>query len=59
MPLLTIDEVADIVRLSPRTLYNQRSAGEAPGALGFNIGRAIRWDAAELEAWIDEAKASR
>lgn len=52
--LLTLEEVADLLRLPVATLYRQRYVGEPPGSLGFRVGRHVRFRGADLEAWIEE-----
>lgn len=52
--LLTLAEVAELLRLSEATLYRQRYAGQAPGCLGFRIGRHVRFRPSDLERFIDE-----
>ena len=49
--LLTRDEVQQLYRLSKSTLYRMMRSGEFP--LPIRIGqRAVRWHAAELNAWL-------
>ena len=52
--LLTLQQAAEYLQLSPRSLYNQRYRGEAPGALGIGIGGRVRYRAEDLEEWLDE-----
>ena len=54
--LLTLEEVAELLRLPIKSLYRQRSLGEAPGALGIRVGRHVRFEPAALEAWISEQR---
>lgn len=56
--LLTLDEVADYLRLQPDALYNQRLRNAPPGALGIKIGGRIRFRAGDIERYLDERSAS-
>ena len=55
--LLRPVEVAEWFGLSVATLYAQRYRGDPPGSLGIRIGRHLRYDLADLEAWIEAQKA--
>lgn len=57
--LLTVDEVAAIVRVKPTAIYTQRHRGEAPGALGIRIGRRILFRPADLERYLTEEGATQ
>ncbi len=50
MELMTIKEVAQLLRLSVNQTYLLNARGEIPG--GGRIGNAIRFDKAVIEAWI-------
>ncbi len=50
--LLTTRQVADFLSVSPATVLRRWRAGELPGIrLASNV---LRFDPAELEAWLDE-----
>jgi excisionase family DNA binding protein len=51
--LLSIAEVADLLGVSTRTLYNQRYRGEPPGSLGVRVGGLVRYRPSDLSAWLD------
>ena len=51
--LLTLKEVADLLRLPVATIYRQRYVGDPPGSLGFRVGRHVRFRSADIDAWID------
>ena len=57
--LLTAAQVAEYLGIQPKTLMNQRTRREAPGSLGLRIGRAVRWDPAELEEWVHRQRPER
>ena len=52
--LLTLAEVAELLRLSKATLYRQRYVGEPPGSLGFRLGGFVRFRPSDVEAWLDQ-----
>lgn len=56
--LLTLDEVAEMLQIPVASLHTQRYRGEAPGALGFRVGRYVRFDKADLDRWFEEQKQS-
>jgi predicted DNA-binding transcriptional regulator AlpA len=56
--LLTLEEVADLLRIPMATLYRQRYVGDPPGSLGFRVGRHVRFRNADLEAWINHQVAA-
>lgn len=55
--LLTVEELADLVRCTPAAIYVQHHRGQAPGALGFKAGRRILYRRSDLEAWFDSRAA--
>lgn len=50
--LLTIEDVAWLLQIAPKTLYNQRYPGEAPGALSTKIGSAVRFRSEDIDRWL-------
>ena len=51
--LLTIPQAAALLCLSPRKTWELTATGELPTV---RIGRAVRIDRRDLEAWIDANK---
>jgi excisionase family DNA binding protein len=51
--LLTVIEAAKTLAISPRTLWSLTDSGEISCV---RIGRAVRYDPADLRAWIDRRK---
>lgn len=51
-PLLTLEQVSELLQLPVKSLYRQRSLGQDPGALGIRVGRWVRYEPAVLEAWL-------
>lgn len=51
-PLLTVAQVAEILQLSPWTLYGWRSRGEGPPTT--KVGRAVRYQPEALLAWLHD-----
>lgn len=54
--LLSIQEVADFLQVPVTTIYQWRYRGEGPR--GIRVGRYVRFQLADVLAWIDEQKAS-
>lgn len=52
--LLTVEETADYLRLTPGALYTQRYRGEKPGALGIRVGRKILYRPSDIDRFLDE-----
>ena len=58
--LITVDEVAALLRTTPTAIYGARYRGEAPASYAVRIGRRLLWRRGDVEAWIDsEAEAVR
>ncbi len=51
--LLSVESVADILGLRPRTMWRMVSASEFPPA-DFRHGRTVRWRASTVEQWIGQ-----
>ena len=47
---LTLREVAERLRVAPRTLYAWREEGGGPP--GFLVGRRLLFEPAEVDAWV-------
>jgi len=55
-PLLSVDEVAEVLGVPVRTLYQWRHKGVGP--LGLRIGRHVWYRAADVSEWIDRRAAA-
>jgi predicted DNA-binding transcriptional regulator AlpA len=55
---LTVKELASLSRLSPRTIYNRRSAGGVtlPAATKLPKSRRVLFLVSDVEAWISQRK---
>ena len=53
--LLSVREVAHMLNLGERTIWKINSTGDFPAPV--RIGRAVRWDRREIEAWLAEKNA--
>ena len=49
--IMTIDEVADYLRINRKTAYRLAGEDKLPG---FKVGGAWRFRRSEIESWIDE-----
>ena len=54
--LLTAEETARALAISPRKLWELTRTGQIPC---IRIGRSVRYDRVDLEAWIAEQKGVR
>ncbi len=50
--MLTVEDVAKLLRISKRTVWRMRSANRIPSPI--KIGGVIRWRAKEIELWIQQ-----
>jgi excisionase family DNA binding protein len=53
--LLSVDEVAQILGVPVKTLYQWRHKGVGP--VGLRVGRHLRYRAADVSEWIDRRAA--
>ena len=51
--LLTPQEAANVLAISPRKLWGMTASGEIPHV---RLGRCVRYPVADLRDWIDEQK---
>lgn len=51
--LLTVEEVADILRVRPRWVYEAAARGELPR---IKVGGYVRFHRADIERWIEQRK---
>lgn len=52
--LLTLEETAEYLRLTPGALYAQRYRREKPGALGIRVGRRVLYRPSDIDRFLDE-----
>jgi len=52
---MTTDEVAELSRTSAETVRYWRHVGKGPKS--FKVGRRVLYDRADVQAWLDAAKA--
>ncbi len=50
--LLSVDDLARILRVPKATIYRWRSTGDGPR--GYSIGRYVRFRWPDVEAWLNE-----
>ena len=51
MKVLTVDEVASLLKLTRVTIYRMAKAGDIPA---LKVGKVWRFPEAEIEAWLSE-----
>jgi len=54
--ILTISEVADLLRITEKTAYRLASAGKIPG---FKVGGSWRFDRGQIADWIKHQTAEQ
>ena len=54
--LLTEEQAADILKLSPKTLQQKRSAGKLPVFVKLAGGAAVRYRWADLQDYISKSR---
>lgn len=54
--ILTIQEIAEYLKLNEKTAYRLASEGKLPG---FKVGGSWRFKRVDLEKWIEEQKGKR
>jgi predicted DNA-binding transcriptional regulator AlpA len=52
--LLTIEQTAQVLGVSPKTLHNKRSQGRGP--LSFRVGKRIMYRRSDLDAYLESAR---
>lgn len=55
-PTMTLEQVADLMRLKPKTLENQHYARTAPVPL-FKVGNQLHAHISDVAGYIDEQRA--
>ena len=56
--LIKVGELSKRLGMSPKTIYNRHCLGTLP-LWPIKLGPLLRWDEAEVEAWIEELKRKR
>ena len=52
--LLTTADLATMLQIPVASLYAQRYRGVPPGSLGIQVGKHLRFRAADVDHWLDE-----
>jgi excisionase family DNA binding protein len=55
--LMTVDEVAEYLRVPKETVYHWRKHGEGPR--GFRTGRYVRFRRSDVDAWLETQRDPR
>lgn len=56
MALLTVDEAAARLNITPNALRSRYARGGIPSGIVVKIGKLVRYDEARLLAWIEECR---
>jgi excisionase family DNA binding protein len=51
--LMTLEEVAEHLRIGKRTTYGWAKSGKLPG---FKVGGTWRFDRADIDTWVEKQK---
>ena len=55
--VLTVSDLAELLRTSERTLHRLNSGGRIPQP--FRLGGQLRWNRQEVEAWVEAGMPDR
>lgn len=53
---MTMEEVADFLRIPIGTLYQQRYTRRMPGILGIKVGRHVRFRPTDIQDWLERQR---
>lgn len=56
-PLLSIDELAEYLGVSIKTIYEWRQTGRGP--VGIRVGRHLKFAVSDVRTWLDEKRESQ
>lgn len=56
-PLLSIDELAEYLGVSIKTIYDWRQNGRGP--VGIRMGRHLKFAVSDVRAWLDNRRESQ
>ena len=56
-PLLSIDELAEYLGVSIKTIYEWRQTGRGP--VGTRMGRHLKFAISDVRTWLDEKRESQ
>ncbi|MFF4792315.1 helix-turn-helix transcriptional regulator [Streptomyces sp. NPDC001276] len=54
--LASLSDISEFTGLPRKTIYDQVHRRAGVGALAFKVGRHLRWDWADVDAWINQQK---
>ncbi len=57
-PLLDIVDLSRWTGLTAGAIRATRARNQAPGSLGFHVGRALKFDATEIQDWLNDVKSA-
>ncbi len=55
-PLLRIDQVAELIGVTPGTLLNWRSQGRGPTGYKLGVNGAVRYRREDVDNWLNECR---
>ena len=51
IPLLTIEQLAELLQVPVSTIYKWRATGYGPKVT--KVGKYLRWQQADVDAWLE------
>lgn len=57
LELLTVKELAKLLKISIRSIWRYRSMGAIPKPI--KVGKSVRWDRKDIEQWLEDKKGVR
>ena len=58
-PLAGVPEIAEYLGIPQATIRNQVMRRAGVGSLAFRVGRFLRWDWDDVDAWIESQKKAK
>jgi excisionase family DNA binding protein len=52
-PYLTIDDLAALLQIPKKTIYNWRTQSPKKGPVGFTVGKHTRFRRVDVDAWVE------
>ena len=49
---LTVEELAELLEMSPSAIHSQRHRGQAPGRLGVKLGKRVYWRWSDIDSYF-------
>ena len=57
--LITTEELAEFLRITPHAVHMQRLRDQKPGSLGIRVGQRVLFRPESIAAWLEETHAAQ